>query len=46
MTVLPSWYSITIYIPDSPILLFFMAFVGLFVAFKVAIYLIKAIPFL
>jgi hypothetical protein len=46
MTWVAAWYSLTIYIPDSPVLLFFMAFIGLFVAFKLAVWLIKAIPFL
>lgn len=39
-------HNITIYLPHSPITLFAMTFIGLYVVFKVVTGLIKLIPFL
>ncbi len=38
-------HSISIYLPNSPVLLFLMAFIGVYVVFRVVTYLIKLLPF-
>lgn len=39
-------HTFTVYLVDSPVMLFFLVFLALFVVFKLAVWLIKAIPFL
>ena len=39
-------HTISIYLPNSPVLLFMMAFIGAYLVFRVVTYLIKLLPFL
>ncbi len=39
-------HFITIYLPKSPLLIFLLGFLGVFVIFRVIVYLIDAIPFM
>ncbi len=38
-------HSISIYLPNSPVLLFLMAFIGVYLVFRVVTYLVKLLPF-
>ena len=43
--VLLAEHSISIYLPNSPVLLFLMAFIGAYLVFRVVTYLVKLLPF-
>ena len=43
--ILAEVHTITLYLPNSVLLLFLMGFVGLLVIFKVVTYLISLLPF-
>ncbi len=43
--VLLAEHSISIYLPNSPVLLFMMAFIGAYLVFRVVTYLVKLLPF-